>query len=327
MKRSTFFLFILIILVSCTSIELDKKEIQTYVPLEIPASKEVADDMEVPWPVPKMESVLFAYPELILPQSVLAVIEWPIPELPDIRVHEVPQVRETPPPVVVVRPPDPPPVIVTRPEPEPTPEPVSGTLWEENEAEASLSPGSDITLELPGGGWTFLGIEPEQNSFQLIDQLQSLEKSRFIFTPLTLEGAYILRFKKQDPSSGRDKGVRYKIVILTPSVDELTLSAVSSERNKEELLKEMIDLRQKNEGPEKMIPLLEDLIRLDWNNEEYAGYLYELALQLEKNGITQDLERAFALYLRIQDEFFLSSYYEKAGDRMLYLNRHFFLLQ
>jgi len=317
---------LLLILASCASLELEKKEVQTYRPLEIPEKEVETENIEPSWPVPQIEPSILLYPPLLLTQDGFTLFEWPVAELSETTTHKVPENRDTP-PVVVVRPPDPDPAPVPVPAPTPTPAPAPEPVWEEKKMEEPLSPESDITLELPGGGWSFLGIEPEQPSFQLMEQFQGLEKSRFLFSPLTLEGRYVLRFTKQDPSTGRNKGIRYQIIILDSQEEDQTLSVVPEEQNKEDLLKEMLNLREKNESPEKMIPLLEDIIRYDWNNEEYAGYLYELALQLEKNGVTQDLERAFSLYERIQEEFFLSSYYEKAGDRMLYLNRHFFLLQ
>lgn len=328
MKLSAGLLVTLILLGSCASIELEKKELQSYAYLELPEEKE---EISFLWPVPEYEKHFFLYPALLYTEGIADSIQWPIPQIGS--EHRVPVIREEP-PVVEIQAPAPvvrtgnvtPPVIIPAPEPEPVPE----TVWEE-EAQ-SFTPESEITLELPGTGWSYLGMEPPLDTFKMLDQFSGLQGSRFLFSSITIPGVYKLRFTKQDPRNGLEKGMLF-IIEIAPSQEPSLESSfpvmdhLSVERNKEDLVKEIIEMKQRNEGPEKMIPLLESLIRLDWNNEEYAGYLFELAQQLEKNGITQDLERAFALYERIQEEFFLSSYYEKAGERILYLNRHFFLLQ
>lgn len=325
MKHRVGLFFTILLLGSCASLELEKKELQSYAYLELP-EEEV--DIPLVWPVPEVKKHYFAYPVLISTEKESITLSWPVPEFSS--DHRVPVVRDEPPVVEIQAPPVRAAETVSPPEADPAPAPVMETVWEEEQH--SFSPESEIILELPGAGWSFQGIEPALNSFKMLDQFSGLQESRFLFSSISNPGEYKIRFKKQDPQSGSEKGMVFVIQITSPqiSMQEGTGLAVDNtpvEKSKEELVQEVIEMKQRNEGPEKMIPLLESLIRMDWNNEEYAGYLYELALQLEKNGITQDLERAFALYERIQEEFFLSSYYEKAGERILYLNRHFFLLQ
>ena len=53
-----------------------------------------------------------------------------------------------------------------------------------------------------------------------------------------------------------------------------------------------------------------------------AFFLYGQALEL--NGPTKDIKRAYAYYEKIRDEYPESAFWDRANDRVSYIERHYF---
>jgi len=201
------------------------------------------------------------------------------------------------------------------------------------EKNEQIEAGDHFTLVLDGGGWSWQKEQEDGSFFVLQQRFVDLQSTRFQFLSPD-PGDYTLVFEKADPRNGSTLAMKYVVILSektspvvepsenrNPQQESLTLSS------KEDYLKALEEIDEEKDDPSEVISLLEGIISFQWGDEDYAGYLYRLALQLERNGVHQDLNRANDIYHTIRDSYFLTSYFEKAQSRILYLNRHFFLLQ
>lgn len=205
--------------------------------------------------------------------------------------------------------------------------------------------GVDPLIVLEGGGWKYKSELLDGGEFSLKEESRNLQDTSYLFSPPNA-GTYHLQFQKMDYSEGRLHIVRYGIEVLEAFVQEGASPAVAvnpeeettAEETQESVEKSFVDLKdseiafvlkqyeQKGDTPS-VIAILEEAMTRNVSEEELAGYYYKLARILEQQGQTQDLNRSYRLYEAILSQFFLSSYYDLAEDRLRYLDRHYFMLQ
>ena len=157
-------------------------------------------------------------------------------------------------------------------------------------------------------------------------------------------GTYILLFQRQDHRTGTTE--RAEILVKVQEDVPAVIPEEEGEDGKETADRsEAVDsiaspaesvvtaekrLEEIEEDPEKVeetLGLLEFLADAASDDESLAGYYYRMARTLEMNTRFQDLRKAYETYQYIENTFFLTDYYEKAVERIRYLDRHFFKLR
>ncbi|MDA3850394.1 MAG: hypothetical protein PF447_03900 [Spirochaetaceae bacterium] len=332
-------LFAVLIFFSCTSIDFSKNTKPVYQKALVLEVDEFGEDE--PWPLPDFYFQYTKYLSLDLP--IVSTSFWILPEfnsalVPPSQIQEnqgnqvqIPNSRIPSNSNVTV--PQEEPQVITESVPEPTVE----------RLETEVIGQETWGISLPGGGWQLLEDRQDGEKVRLQQRNQNNNKTNFTFAPLP-EGRYLLVFSKQDNQRGGQQEIHYSIMVPSledpPAADEIVnqdqsasdeINALIEDQTETDdpqvLLEQLKQVEEDHNQTAKSIDLLEELLKFNWHDEESAGFYYRLARQLERNGVTQDIHRSYEIYQYIQEQFFLSSYYDLAGERMLYLNRHFLRLQ
>lgn len=192
--------------------------------------------------------------------------------------------------------------------------------------EETLTAGEAGVVALDGTDWIFLRVA-DGTALDYKDRTSGNGKTLFSYT-IPGEGTWILLFQRQDHSSGETELAEITIRGENPS--PTPVPETEATERPADLVQAEERLREIEENPERVeetLGLLEFLMDAASDDETLAGYYYRMARTLEMNSLYQDLKRAYDTYKYIEDTFFLTDYYEKALERIRFLDRHFFKLR
>ncbi len=216
--------------------------------------------------------------------------------------------------------------------------------------------GEEFSVELPGSGWVYLGVENGRDRVEFVRRSGDDEQTEFVFR-ITEEGDFRLRFQRQDMTRGEIQDHELAVTasedttsadtddraqpdaseepseppalaeVPTPGETE-TETEDDSERDlsgipSEELLERAREAAENDEIGD-AIALYERYLEHDNPGAERAHAHFMLGRLYERASEHRNLRRSREHYRTVVDEFPVSSYYRPAEQRVRYLDRHFF---
>jgi hypothetical protein len=212
-------------------------------------------------------------------------------------------------------------------------------------APMSAQTGSRIEIPFEGTGWTYLGEKGQKEGVRY--DSRRFEGSNLVFVlSASKPGEYLLWFQRQDPLLGTAIDELVPLAVSQkaqapmapdqaqtgpsqqPSPAKTPAAAASGSpaagpgaESPQEII---LAARKEIEAgrAQGAVDALTALLARHPSGLDEAFFLMGQALEL--NGPTRDVQRAYSYYKRIRDEFPHSQFWDRASERMNYIERHFF---